>query len=65
MRDVDRYRSMSTQELLTIASEEGIDPDMSIAMAERLERTDRWLNGNGSSGGHYTFNQRSIECHTA
>lgn len=65
MRDVDRYRSMETRELLTIAREEGIDPNMAVALAERLERTDAWLNGNGATGGRYTFNQRSIECRTA
>ena len=65
MRDIDDYRSMGTSALLTTAREEGINPNMAVAMAERLERTDLWLNGNGSMGGRYTFNQRSIECLTA
>lgn len=65
MRDLDQYRSMDTHALLLEAREVGINPDMAVAIAERLERTDRWLNGNGSTGGRYTFNQRSTECHTA
>lgn len=62
MRDLDRYRSMSTRELLTVANEEGIDPDMAVAMAERLESTDNWLNRgiNTAAGGRYTFNHRSM-----
>ena len=63
MRDADRYRSMGTSELLTIAREEGIDPDMAVAMAERLDilGNARWRlrMSHESMGGRYTFKQRS------
>jgi len=52
---------MDTRELLTVASEEGIDPDMAVAMAERLEQTNVWLNsGTNTVGGRYIFNHRSM-----
>lgn len=63
MRDADRYRSMSTNELLTIAREEGIDPEMAIVMAERLDILEnarwRFRMSHESMGGRYTFKQRS------
>ena len=63
MRDADRYRSMGTSELLTIAREEGVDPDMAVVMAERLDILEnaRWQfrMSHESMGGRYTFKQRS------
>ncbi len=63
MRDADRYRSMGTSELLTIAREEGIDDEMAVAMAERLDilESARWRfrMSHESMGGRYTFKQRS------
>lgn len=35
--DLDYYRSLDTDTLLLRAREEGITPDMAIALAERLE----------------------------
>ena len=62
-RDTDRYRSMGTHEMLLVAREEGIDPDMAVAMAERLDILEnaRWRlkMSHDSMGGRYTFNHRS------
>lgn len=62
MRDLDRYRSMTPHELLTEAREQGIDPDMAVAMAEKLERRSSYGHGTSAHGhgGRYQFNHRSI-----
>jgi hypothetical protein len=62
-RDADRYRSMGTGELLMIAREEGIDADMAIVLAERLDILEnvRWRlkTSHESMGGRYKFIHRS------
>jgi hypothetical protein len=37
-RDRDDYRSMSPKALTDLARDEGINPEMAIAMAEKLRR---------------------------
>lgn len=64
MRDLDQYRCLSTEGLLEAAREHGIDPDMAVVLAERLERVyddERFdfFDGHDSMGGRYTFNHRS------
>lgn len=61
----DTYRAMSTEALLGAARENGIDPDMAVVMAERIEVMFEdevlfCLNGHASMGGRYTFNHRSM-----
>ena len=62
-RDADRYRSMSTHEMLTIAREEGIDAELAIVLAERLDIFEnvRWRlkTSHESMGGRYKFIDRS------
>lgn len=59
-RDADRYRSMSTHEMLTIAREEGIDAELAIVLAERLENVRlRLKTSHESMGGRYKFIHRS------
>lgn len=60
MRDTDTYRSMSVPDMLIIAREEGVDADMAVAMAERLEL--QWERRSAhpvSMGGRYKFIHRS------
>ena len=61
--DSDRYRDMDTDALLAAAREEGINPAMAVAMAERLEIVDnecwRYTITHKAMGGRYTFNHRS------
>ena len=61
--DIDRYRDMDTDALLAAAREEGINPAMAVAMAERLEIVDnecwRYTITHKAMGGRYTFNHRS------
>ena len=57
MANRDTYRSLSTEKLLERAREEGIDPEMAVVLAERLECGD--CGDCGSMGGRYFFNQRS------
>lgn len=61
--DIDRYRDMSTDALLNAAREDGINPAMAVAMAERLEIVDnecwRYTITHKAMGGRYTFNHRS------
>lgn len=55
------YRCLSTEGLLVLAREQGINPEMAVAMAERLE--DEYLARDFSShlkGGGFTFKQRSV-----
>lgn len=63
MRDRDDYRSLSDAALLLTAREQGIDPEMAIVLAERLEEHDRMIHRFGSlpthTGGRYAFNHRS------
>jgi len=61
--DLDRYRSMSLTELLCVAREEGVDADMAVTMAERLDmlENERWRlkTSHESMGGRYKFIHRS------
>lgn len=36
-RDRDDYRAMSDDAILTLAREEGIDPEMAVVLAEKLD----------------------------
>lgn len=61
--DRDDYRDMSTDALLAVARERGIDPEMAVVLAERLEIVDnecwRYTITHKAMGGRYTFNHRS------
>lgn len=61
MRNRDDYRSMHDGTLLLHAREDGIDPEMAIVLAERLEAAIgyRYASMNHPCGGRYTFNNRS------
>ena len=65
MADRDTYRCMSTGALLQVAREDGIDAELAVALAERLEHLDDWVEyppdaGHAPSrGGRYNFNHRS------
>lgn len=64
--DRDYYRCLEDRQLLIRACESGIDPEMAIALAERVEAL---LNKPSvyhstpsiQSGGKYWFNQRSVQ----
>ena len=60
MADRDTYRVLSTPALLKTARE-GIDAELAVVLAERLECTNSrdWSSMHGSMGGRYTFNHRS------
>ena len=64
MADRDTYRCMSTGALLQAARGDGIDAELAIVLAERLEHHyhKSWmLHGSSESmGGRYNFNNRSI-----
>ena len=63
MRDRDTYRSMSTEALLEEARDVGIDPEMAVVLAERLDvlynQAWHYHTTHESMGGRYTFNNRS------
>jgi hypothetical protein len=60
MRDLDYYRCMGAEALLEHARECGINPDMAVAIAERLDHVTNGRYGNyPSMGGRYTFTTRS------
>ena len=63
MRDRDTYRSMDTEDLLLEARETGIDPEMAVVIAERLDvlynQAWHYHTAHESMGGRYTFNNRS------
>lgn len=64
MRDRDDYRSMYIETLLQEARETGINPDMAVVLAEKLEAfyDVAWHyepTGAPSMGGRYFFNERS------
>lgn len=53
--DRDYYRCIDTDSLLELARERGIDPDMAVVFAERLQG----VAPGETTGGRYTFNHRS------
>lgn len=59
--DRDYYRCLSTEALLDMARSEGINTEMAIVMAERLDvlSNEAWNYGvrAESMGGRYTFNR--------
>lgn len=59
--DLDYYRSLHSCQLLRLAREEGINPDMAVALAERLEDAydDAGHLWGGTHGGRYMYNHRS------
>lgn len=63
MRDKDYYRCLGTEALLMAAREDGIDPEMAVVLAERLEVLDNqaWRYGieHKSMGGRYMFKERT------
>lgn len=61
MRNRDDYRSMYDVDILDLARSDGIDPEMAVVLAERLElTTTSWGPASSESmGGRYTFNNRS------
>lgn len=62
MDNTDHYRSLSTRALLMLAREQGINPGMAVALAERLENYheyDEDPTSNKAMGGRYAFKQRS------
>ena len=64
MRDRDTYRSMYIETLLLEARETGINPDMAIVLAEKLETLyddafEHEMPGAPTMGGRYFFNERS------
>lgn len=62
--DRDYYRCLDTEALLQTARDGGIDEDIAVVLAERLEVLDNrawhYEITHGSMGGRYTFKQRSI-----
>lgn len=59
-QDRDYYRSLDAEILLLLAREEGINPEMAIALAEELQTAysagyDPYLY-EGCATGHFTFN---------
>lgn len=59
-KDRDDYRVMYTHLLLQEAREQGINPEMAVAMAERLHDLVRGdANSAEGYGGMYKFNTRS------
>lgn len=64
MRDRDTYRSMYVETLLQEARETGIDPEMAVVLAEKLEEFHNVAyqyepTGAASMGGRYFFKERS------
>lgn len=57
--DRDYYRDMSVAQLVDAAREHGINPEMAIAMAERLSDDERRT----GYFGHFKFNYEGIKTH--
>jgi len=55
MPDLDYYRCLTDSALLATAREEGINADIAVVMAERLEG----VAIGETTGGRYTFKHRS------
>lgn len=67
MQDRDYYRSLTSERLLLLAREEGINPEMAIAIAEALAEALEDLEDVSDYEGvckapthGYTFNNRSV-----
>jgi len=51
--DRDYYRALGTHSLLTHARENGLNPELAIAVTERLAAKEHWAN----LIGHFHFNK--------
>lgn len=56
-RDRDDYRAMSDTAIIVVAREEGIDPEMAIALAEKLAKR-TFTCGPGHHYGRFRFNHK-------
>ena len=62
--DRSYYRALGTKALINEAREEGINPEMAIAIAERLARDfDRWTDRWTDQTGKFHFNERTTNTH--
>lgn len=61
MHDRDYYRALSSLQLLTVAGEDGINPEMAIALAEHL--ADKLYYPTGAKTGKFHFKDERTKTH--